>query len=297
LFCALEIYPSTTASLTNLGGLAVMKKIRLAFTTSLVLTVVLVLFGFTSAQSPQAEFDVIRQGIPNNWWEGNWDKINELKEFVSKHGNSPNACAQARYYLGCNYKVQGDYTNALKEYNALINAYPQVTSECSKAQFEIAQIYFYCLNDIPKAIVEYKKMVAKYPNSWLAPLAEISLGRAYRRQKDYTSALAEYQKIIDNYPDARKQRVEAYMDMGDIAKDQGDISKAISNYKKAYLACPFGDTETMQWTVDVICEALRTKDGSMASANQFLKYQKYGPPGEDKIAGTSDDLTNPLAAY
>lgn len=269
----------------------------LAFTVSLVLATALIAFGFTSAHTPQADLDVIKQDIPDKWWEGGWDKIDELKDFILRHRSSSDVCAQAQYYIGCNYKIKGDYASALTEYSNLIATYPKITQECAKAQFEIAQIYFLDLNDLPKAIAEYKKLLKNYPDNSLAPLAQISISRALRKQKDFTNALAEYQIVIDNYPLTKKQHVEAYMDMGDISKEQGEITKALSYYKKAYFACPFGDVETMQWTVDVICEALRAKDGTMATANQFLKYQKYGPQGEDKLLNTQDDLTNPLDGF
>lgn len=272
-------------------------KVTLAFTTSLILVAVIIAVGFTSASTSQAELNAIKQDIPNNWWEGGWDKVAELKDFISRNRGNPNTCAQAQYYLGCNYKVQGDYNNALAEYGNLIATYPQITSECAKAQFEMAQIYFYSLNDMQKATAEYKKLTTNYPDSSIAPLAQIALGRALRKQKDYAGALAEYQKVIDNYPQARKQQVEAYMDMGDMAKEQKDLTQALSYYKKAYLACPFGDTNAMQWVIDVTCETLRARDGTMASANQFLKYQKYGPQGEDKLSGSPDDLTNPMDAF
>lgn len=223
------------------------------------------------AQTPEDELALIIQSIPDKWWEGGWDKMAELKDFILRHPDYPELCARAQFYLACNYRIKGDLEGALREYSALIAVYPQVTSECAKAQFEIAQIYFHLFNDIPKAISAYKKVITDYPDSLSAPLAQLGVARSYRRQQDHANALAEYQKVIDNYPQSNKQHIEAYMDMADIAEEQADINNALSYYKSAYLICPLDDTETKEGITNAISNILNTKDIPAAQADEFIE--------------------------
>lgn len=226
---------------------------------------------FSFAQTPEEELAAITQSIPQKWWEGGWDKMVELKDFISRYNDSPALCAQAQYYLACNYRIRGDLESALREYENLITTYPQITTECAKARFEIAQIYFHYLNDIPKAIAEYKKVITDYPDSLSAPMAQLGIARSYRRQQDHANALAEYQKVIDNYPQSNKQHIEAYMDMADIAEEQADINNALSYYRSAYLICPLDDTETKERITNAISNILNTKDIPMAQADEFIE--------------------------
>jgi len=48
-------------------------------------------------------------------------------------------------------------------------------------------------------------------------------------------------------------------------------------------------------SVDLVSQALRARDGHLASGNAFRRYQVYGPAGPDGKLGTADDLANPLA--
>jgi TolA-binding protein len=253
--------------------------------------------GFSEETTAQAQLSGITKDIPANWWDGGWDKLKELQDFISNNPGNTDLCAKAQYYIGCYYCSTQQYQKAIEEYRALLKLYPLVAPECSKAQYEIGQITFNSLNKPKEAITEYRKVISDYPDSWLSPAAQLTIGRAYIKLQDKAQAKVELQKVMDNYPLAKWQRTEAYVELGDISMSEGVNKEALSYYKKAYLAWPPADSSGMVRIMDKIYEAFRGLDNSVARANQFIKYQKYGPAGADGVSGTPDDLTDPLAKF
>ena len=80
-----------------------MKKLNLLPIASIVIVLGILALGFASANSPEAELAGITQDIPGNWWDGGWDKLQDLQAFISKYHGKPALCAHAQYYVGCYY--------------------------------------------------------------------------------------------------------------------------------------------------------------------------------------------------
>lgn len=261
------------------------------------LTLNIVTSGFSETDSADGKLSAITRDIPKFWWDGGWDKLKDLQDFISNNPNSPVLCARAQYYIGCYYYSKHDYQKAIDEYAKISILYPSVRNECLQSQYEIAQITLNCLNKPEKAIEEYRKVIALYPNDPASPASQLMIGRAYLRMKDVKKAKPEFQKVIDNYPSAKIQCSEACVEIGDLYFQDSLYKDAISFYKKAYLACPASDSAAMTRIMDKIYESLRNLDGSVARADQFIEYQKYGPAGQDKALSTADDLKNPLTEF
>ncbi len=121
--------------------------------------------------------------------------------------------------------------------------------------------------------------------------------------RDFTGAEAAFRRVLSGYPKALRQNYDAYMELGNLLMQQANVTdkakirEALSNYKRAYQICPLEEPLRLQYTVSMIHKALKDLDGSTARANRFIKYQKYGPPGDDGSTGTADDLTDPLAEF
>ncbi len=283
-----------------------MKKIVYVIIFALILG--LFSFGLAFAQTAKGQLEAIKEGIPTSWWDGGWDKLSELQSFISEHRDESILCAEAQFYIACCYYGSGSYQEAIDAYQEILTSYPTVLSECYKAQFEIGQIYLHRLKDIPQAISAYRKVVAEYAEGFTAASAQVCLGKCYQYQKDYATALLEYQKVLNDYPEAQTQHIEALLAIGDMCireslsmkyeKDKkAKIGEALSAYKETYSACPIEKPRLTQCIINKIYGAFKELDMSMVRANQFIKYQKYGPAGEDGMSGTPDDLTDPLAEF
>ncbi len=244
----------------------------------------------------------ITDAIPQNWWDGGWDKRQELESFISNNPGSDALCARAQYYIGCYYYSIADYDSAIRAYDTIISAYQSQAAECARAQYEIAQIYLNCKHDPRVAGTEYNKAIS-YNDTQISPMSEIGIGRCYMALEDYQQAEAAFRRVLSGYPKALRQNYDAYMELGNLLMQQANVTdkakirEALSNYKRAYQICPLEEPLRLQYTVSMIHKALKDLDGSTARANRFIKYQKYGPPGDDGSTGTADDLTDPLAEF
>ena len=83
----------------------------------------------------------------------------------------------------------------------------------------------------------------------------------------------------------------------DIRLREGRFDDALAAAAAAYSVTGSYASYTGSYTrsVDLVCQALRARDGHLASGNAFRRYQVYGPAGPDAKLGTADDLANPLA--
>lgn len=269
-----------------------------AVTASLVLAMAAASFSETG--SPETELAGITKGIPGNWWQGGWDKLSELQGFISKYPDRHDLCAQAQYRIGNYYQSAGNFNAAIKAYRTVISTYPKIEKECAKAQYETGQVYFYCLSDYGAAVEEYQKVISDYSDGSLKAISQVMTGKAYKELNDPAKAEASFKKVISDYPKGDYDKCEVYMELGsflikqcdDSADSKQKISEAIAYYKKAYLLNP-NNTAVLEG----ICDSLTKLDMSSARARQFVKYQKYGPAGEDSVLKTKDDLTNPLDEF
>jgi len=255
--------------------------------------------AFSEEATAQAHLSSIAKDIPDNWWEGGWDKLSELQSFISKYPDKPALCAQAQYRIGNYYQSASNYDAAISAYKKVISAYPSAKAECAQAQYETAQVYFHCLRDFDTAIKEYQKVISDYP-LLPNPVAQLMIGKSYIELENFPLAEESLKKVISNYPNAAFQQYEACIELGNLLSKQytyspdskKKISEAISYYKKAYLYEPNNVI-----LIENICDSLAKLDMSSVRTRQFVRYQKYGPAGEDGVLKTKDDLANPLDEF
>jgi len=71
----------------------------------------------------------------------------------------------------------------------------------------------------------------------------------------------------------------------------GQKKEALAAAKTLYQTCP---ADRFDAVVDYIADMLKRMDGSIARANRFLDYVKFGTVGPDGKPGTEDDAVNPF---
>ena len=250
----------------------------------------------SASTAAELEFAAIRKEIPQNWWDGGWDQRAALESFLQRYPSETLLCSKAQYWLGAYFYSIRDYTQALDAFKLVVASYP-TTPDAAQAQFEMGQLYRNALEDYDLAAQCYQKVINTYPKNNLIPISYVMLGRTYRDKGDTAKAVAAWQKVLSDFPWADRQRVEAAIELGDLALSQNNARQALSHYKQAYLVAPASDLNLTNWVLDKIYTGFKHLDLSVVRANLFLKFQKFGPEGEDGVSQTADDLSNPLAEF
>ena len=286
-----------------------MKRINRVIAAIVGITLFAGIVGFTSEQLSQEQVDAIVDDIPKEWHHGGWDKMADLKSVQARFATNTAVSARAQYYIASQLYANRDHQRAVEEYQKLIINYPTAWLECQKAQFEIGQIQLYRLDKPVDAIQSAQKAIQAYPDSMITPKAQLLIARAYRRLRDDVRATGEYKKLVSQYTQYNREVTEGHLDLGHLFLGQAfagaeaigpanlKLKEAVSAYKKAYATCDVEDVELMKQAIDGIYRSLKAYDGNVDRANSFVLFQQYGTAGQDRLAGTQDDLVDPLKAF
>lgn len=165
----------------------------------------------------------------------------------------------AQYLLGRCYEKKGFYEKAFKTYQKLIEEHPKSEKyqEVLERQFEIASRFlngrwFRVLNYIPtlpsmdKTAKMYSQIVDDGPFSPVGPKAQMNIGAAREKQKEYQLAVNAYIRAADRYhdqpgvaADAVFKAAEAWHKQANKAEyDQGTAGEAIDTYNDFTLLYP-----------------------------------------------------------
>ncbi len=158
---------------------------------------------------------------------------------------------QAQYIVGECYEAKGMDERAFKEYQKVLEKYPKFV-DCEKVlkrQFAIANRYlggqwFRLWNYIPffpsmeRTADMYEKIVKDGPYSEIAPEAQMNLGAAREKQKNFVDAAKAYETASDRYHDRGKVAGDAlfraglaYQKQAETAEyDQSTAGQAISTF-------------------------------------------------------------------
>ncbi len=77
----------------------------------------------------------------------------------------------------------------------------------------------------------YRKVINRYPNSYLINQAYLNIGRMYVYKRDYRLAREKYQEIIRNFPQNRILTSEAWIAMGQSFELEENSQEALRIYK------------------------------------------------------------------
>lgn len=158
---------------------------------------------------------------------------------------------QAQYMIGRCYEEKHHDERAFKEYQKMIDRYPKSehVAEVLRRQFEIGNRFlggqwFRLWNYIPmppsmdRTAQLFDQIVQSGPYSQVAPQAQMQIGTARDKQKNYPLAVKAYEKAADRYNDRPAIAAEALYRAGTSYRkqaaaaeyDQSTAGKAIATY-------------------------------------------------------------------
>ncbi|MBS3907534.1 MAG: tol-pal system protein YbgF [Syntrophaceae bacterium] len=100
---------------------------------------------------------------------------------------------------------KGDLDGGRRKFEAFLKQYPNMELS-DNAQFWIGETYF-LKKDFEKAILEYEKVVVKYPEGDKVPSALLKQGLAFLELGDKTNARNLLRRVIDRYPQADQAEI------------------------------------------------------------------------------------------
>lgn len=162
---------------------------------------------------------------------------------------SPNA-AEAQYHFACCLLEIGEPMKSYKEFQKTIENYPDTTyfNDILQKQYEIGNMFLagerlrvWSIPTFPsmdKTVEIYETVIKNGPYSDIAPLAQMKIGFAREKQKNFKAAIEAYENLIRKYPgsdlvdDAQFQIGFAYMTAASAAEyDQTSTRRAITAFQ------------------------------------------------------------------
>ena len=202
---------------------------------------------------------------------------------------------QAQYLAGRCLEALGREEKAFAEYQKLLEKHPKTANydEILRRQFEIANKFlagkwFKLWGYIPffpsmeKTADLYAKIVKNGPYSPVAPQAQMSIGKAREKQKNYEAAVKAYETAADRYND-RPEIASAALFRAGLAYnkqaqtseyDQTTAGQAINTFRDFMTLYP-SDTRVPE--AQKIISSLRIEQarGNFEIAKFYEKYKKW----------------------
>jgi outer membrane protein assembly factor BamD len=202
---------------------------------------------------------------------------------------------QAQYLVGRCYEAKGQDEKAFNQYQQVLEKQPKIANyqEILQRQFDIANKYlggkwFKLWGYIPifpsmeKTSDMYGKIVKNGPYSDVAPQAQLDIGAAREKQKDFSLAAKAYEMAADRYNDRPKVAADAlyreglaYRKQAQTAEyDQSTAGQAIATLTDFITLYP---EDSRVPDAQKVIASLKTEQarGNFEIAKFYEKYQKW----------------------
>lgn len=221
---------------------------------------------------------------------------------------------QAQYLVARSYEAKGRLERAFKEYNKIVTKNPRLPNydEIVRRQYEITNQYldgrwFRLWGFVPlfpsmdRTAEMYDKIVKSGPFSEVAPEAQMKIGAAREKQKDYPAAAKAYELAADRYHDRPAIAADALYKQGQAFQkqsrkaeyDQTTAGQAIAVFTDFMTLYPADErTATAQ---DVIAELRTEQARGFFQTAKF--YEKYGRLDGARIYYNEVVFQDPNSAY
>jgi len=202
---------------------------------------------------------------------------------------------QAQYLVGRCYEAKGKDEKAFAEYQKVLEKQPKIGNfhEILQRQYDIANKYlagkwFKLWGVIPifssmeKTAAMYEKIVKTGPYSEVAPQAQMKIGAAREKQRNFAMAAKAYETAADRYHDRPQVAADALYKEGLAYKkqaqtaeyDQSTAGQAIATFTDFMTLYP---TDPRVSETQKIISSLRIEQarGSFQIAKFYEKYKKW----------------------
>jgi len=202
---------------------------------------------------------------------------------------------QAQYLIGRCYEARGNFEKAFKEFQIVLEKYPKIANyqEVVMRQSAIADAFlagrwFRAWGFIPifpsmdRTAEMYNKIVRNGPYSDIAPRAQLKIGEARMKQKNYPLAVKAYELAADRYHDRPQIAADAlyragmayYRQAQTAEYDQTTAGQAIATFTDFITLYP---TDRRVPRAQDIMSSLRIEQarGNFQTAKFYEKYKKW----------------------
>jgi TolA-binding protein len=138
--------------------------------------------------------------------------------------------SQAVYLLGTSLYNLGKFAEAIEVFKDIVRTYSQETELVQKAEYEIADC-FYQMGNEKEAMIRFKLLRSKYPDSKLTAEVIWWLGEYYYRRNELDLARRYFSSLIQDFPKTNLI-ASAYYALGSIYQEESKYQEAIDNFKK-----------------------------------------------------------------
>ncbi len=132
------------------------------------------------------------------------EKLSAAKEALPEVKGAPTGTAEV-YKDAYETFLRGDIEGARRKFELFLKQYPN-TELSDNAQFWIGETY-YVKKDFERAILEYEKVIAKYPEGDKVAGALLKQGFAFLELGDKTNGKNILKRVIDRYPQSDQAEI------------------------------------------------------------------------------------------
>ena len=202
---------------------------------------------------------------------------------------------EAQYIVARCYEARGSDERAFKEYQKVVEKYPRLElfHEVLERQFGIADEflagqwfklwgYIPAYSSMDKTANMFTKIVQTGPYSEVAPQAQLKIGAAREKQKDYPAAVKAYELAADRYNDRPAIAADAIYKAGmaywkqaqEAEYDQSSAASAIATFTDFMTLYP-GDPRVKD--CQALIDSMRAEQarGNFEIARFYEKRKKY----------------------
>lgn len=160
--------------------------------------------------------------------------VYQFLDFTTKYKKNKRF-TDARLRLADSYFGSKNYSAASKVYQELFSSDSRLSID-PNIRYQYAQT-LYKSGKTDEAIVEFKTIQEKFPNSDYADVSLYTIGWIYFQKRDYPKSIAQYHTVLAKYPNTKLAPI-IYYSIGDAQFNSEKYDSAIVNYEKVLSQFP-----------------------------------------------------------